>query len=459
MSFKVSSTRGQLLVYLLVPLCVLWLLSTVATYYVATRYANIAYDGALLDTTETLARQVHFEDGHVSVILPAVAWDILGYDQHDKVYFQVRDLDGSFIVGNKELPLPPKNLQTAGRTIFFDAAYRGESVRVASIYLHVDDDGVHGQVLVQVAETLIKRTRLAQEVLSGVTLFGLVLIALSATSIWIGIGRALAPLTRIRDAIQNRSHKDLGPVPEDTAPTEVRPLLHAINDMLGRLAKTMAVQQRFIADAAHQLRTPLAGIKTQADYAQRETDQTAVRHALRQISASVDRTTHLAQQLLSLARAEAAPNGLQFEAIDLSELLRSTTSDWVPAAVNKDIDLGYDGPTSPRWIQGNAILLREMLANLLDNGIRYTEPGGKVTISLKHDQAPVISVEDNGPGIPSDERLHVFERFHRVVGTSGDGSGLGLALVREIADIHGCEVWISTPPSGRGTRVSVKFVG
>ena len=171
----------------------------------------------------------------------------------------------------------------------------------------------------------------------------------------------------------------------------------------------------------------------------------------------MDRTTHLAQQLLSLARAEAAPNGPPFETIDLSELLRATTGDWVPRAVNKDIDLGYDGPTGPQWIQGNAILLREMLANLLDNAICYTEPGGKVTISLEHGQGPIISVEDNGLGIPSDERLHVFERFHRVIGTPGDGSGLGLALVREIADIHGCNVWITTPPSGHGTRVNIKF--
>ena len=173
----------------------------------------------------------------------------------------------------------------------------------------------------------------------------------------------------------------------------------------------------------------------------------------------MDRTTHLVQQLLSLARAEAAPNGPPFEAVDLSELLRSTTSDWVPRAVNKDIDLGYDGPIGPQWIQGNAILLREMLVNLLDNAIRYTEPGGKVTVSLNHEQGPVIIVEDNGPGIPPDERVHVFERFQRVLGTPGDGSGLGLALVREIADIHGGEVGISTPSSGQGTCVNVKFRG
>ena len=319
MLFKISSTRGQLLVYLLVPLGLLWLLSMVVTYYVATRYANLADDRALFDTTETLSRQVRVEDGRVNALLPAVAWDILGYDPDDKVYFQVRGVDGSFIVGDQELPLPPKDLRTSGKAIFFDTTYRGESVRAASIYLPIDDDGVHGEVLVQVAETLVKRTRLAREVLSGVSLFGLVLIVLTASSVWIGTGRALAPLTRIRDAIQHRSYQDLRPVPEDTAPNEVRPLLHAINEMLGRLAKAVAAQQRFVANAAHQLRTPLAGIKTQADYAQRETDQTAVQHALRQISASVDRTTHLAQQLLSLARAEAAPNGPPFEAVDLSE--------------------------------------------------------------------------------------------------------------------------------------------
>ena len=457
MLFKVSSTRGQLLVYLLVPLCLLLLLSMVVTYYVATRYAKTEDDRSLFDITETLARQVHFNDGHVKVTLLPAAWDILGYDQYDKMYFQVRGIDGSFIVGDKELPLPPEDLRTIGKAIYFNATYHGESVRVASIYLPVADDDTHGQVLVQVAETLVQRKLLAQEVLSSVTLFGLALIVLSAASVWIGIGRALAPLTRIRYAIQNRSPNDLGPVPEDAAPTEVRPLLHAINDMLERLAKTMAVQQRFIADAAHQLRTPLAGIKTQADYAQRETDQTAVRHALHQISLSVDRTTHLAQQLLSLARAEASPNGVPNETIDLSELLRSTTSDSVPNAVSKDIDLGYDDPGHPEWIQGNAILLREMLTNLLDNAIRYTEPGGKVTVSLNQDHGPVISVEDNGLGIPSDERVLVFERFHRVIGTPGDGSGLGLALVREIANIHGGEVWITTPSSGHGARINVRF--
>jgi two-component system sensor histidine kinase TctE len=373
------------------------------------------------------------------------------------VYFQVRDTDGTLIVGDDLLPLPPEDLRTINKDIFFDATYHGELVRVASIYLPVPNDNMHGQVLVQVAETLVKRTRLARELLFGVTLFGLVLISLSAASIWIGIGRALAPLTRIRDAIQNRPPKDIGPVPEDTAPTEVRPLLHAINHMLGQLAKTMAVQQRFIADAAHQLRTPLAGIKTQADYAQREKDPVAVQHALRQISASVDRTSHLAQQLLSLARAEAAQNGPPSETIDLNDILRSTTSDWVPRAVHKDIDLGYDGPTRPRWIRGDALLLREMLNNLLDNAIRYSPPGSKVTVALGDDHEPVISVEDSGPGIPPDEHQHVFERFHRVIGTPGDGSGLGLALVREIAGLHGGDAWISTPACGRGTRVNVKL--
>ncbi len=296
MLFRVASTRGQLLVYLLVPLCMLWLFSTVITYFVAASYATNENDRALFDTTDILSRQVHFDDGRVEVTLPKEAWDILGYDQYDKVYFQVRGINNEFIVGDKQLPSPPEELRTAGRPIFFDAQHRGKSVRVASIYLPVVEDKKQGLVLVQVAETLNKRRNLAQKILYTATLIGFALIVLSATSVWIGIGRALAPLTRIQQAILNRSSKDLGPVPEDTAPTEVRPLLRAINDMLERLAKTMAVQQRFIADAAHQLRTPLAGIKTQADYAQRETDQTAVRHALRQISLSVDRTTHLAQQ-------------------------------------------------------------------------------------------------------------------------------------------------------------------
>lgn len=451
--------RRSLLTYLLIPLGLLWLFSAVATYYIAKNYSNLAYDNALFDSVETVEEHLRLKDGKSQLDLPEIAWDILGFDKQDEVYFEVRRADGSPLAGGRDIPDPPEGNKTRGQAIFHDSVMDGKSVRVASLYVNLGGGNPDNQVLVQVAETLNKRESLARQILSEVAIPQIVLILLAAVSVWVGVSRSLAPLENLRTAIRNRSHHDLSPISEDPAPQEVQPLLHSINDLMQRFGQVLVAQQHFIADAAHQLRTPLAGLTTQTELALRQTDPAALQHAVGQIRVSVERTNHLVQQLLALAHAEVASTmAMHFESLDLDVLTRTLTTEWVPQAIAKDIDLGYEGPGQPTMVRGHALLLREMLANILNNAVCYTPAHGKVTVRLTTGRHPLLSIEDNGPGVPADEHERVFERFHRVPGSSGMGSGLGLAIAREIAHAHGARVWLESAGPRGGARACIEFM-
>jgi two-component system sensor histidine kinase TctE len=285
------------------------------------------------------------------------------------------------------------------------------------------------------------------------------LILLAGLAVWYGVGRGLAPLSTLRREIESRSHRDLSALPEEQAPQEVQPLIRAMNDLLARLAGAISAQQRFIADAAHQLRTPIAGLKTQTELALRQSQLTEVQGTLRQLQTATERSTRLINQLLSLARSEpGAGRERAAERFDLARLARDTTTEWVPLALARKIDLGYDGEDGAQAVAGDPLLLREMLSNLIDNAIRYSREGGQVTVRVAGGPREVVlSVEDNGPGIPEPERSRVFERFYRVLGSGAEGAGLGLAIVREIALSHGAEVTLADAASGRGTLVRVSF--
>ncbi|MGE5242350.1 MAG: sensor histidine kinase N-terminal domain-containing protein [Bacteroidota bacterium] len=457
MPARPQTLRGLLLWYLLVPLGVLWLFNVGVTFYVARYFSSTAFDRSLFNTTRTLAEQMQIENGQAIVKLPTVAWNILYYDEYDQVFSEVKWADGGVIAGNSDLP-PPAGRHEVGRPIFHNGVFRGKPVRIASLYVPVDTGGGPREVLVQTAETLNKRDIIGREITTGVMASQFVLILLAAISVWIGVGRGLAPLQRIRHAIRSRSHRDLSPVAEGNAPQEIQPLLHSINELLLRLDQTLEAQQRFVADAAHQLRTPLAGLITQSEYALRAADAAEQQHALAQIKTSAERANRLAHQLLTLARSEASSGRPPvFENIELDRLLREQVSEWAPAAMQKDIDIGYESQAPGATVSGNAVLLREMLANLLDNAIRYTPRGGRVTARLSDPAHPLIVVEDDGPGIPASERKRVFERFFRLPGGIADGSGLGLAIVREIARIHGARVWLTDGPENKGSRACINF--
>jgi len=452
--------RGLLLWYLLIPLGVLWIFNSLMAFYFAKSFSYQAYDQTLFDNARTLAQQIQISKGQVRVNLPTTAWNILhDYEsESDMILPQVKWADGEMIAGNSSLTPPPVQTHVAGKPVFYNSVYQDKPIRVAALYIPVGVPGAARELLIQTAETLDKRSILQKKIISGVMLPQLVLILLAVMSVVLGVRQGLLPLRKAREAIANRTERDLGPVSEAGAPYEIQPLLQAINELLLRLSQTLDAQKRFVADAAHQLRTPLTGLIAQSEYALRQTDPNAVQHALDQIKTSAERANRLIHQLLTLARSEASSiSSPVFEPVDINELLRQITAQWVPAALDRNIDLGYEGPESAVMVKGNIVLLGEMLGNLLDNAIHYTPRGGRVTVHLSTPAHPLIVVEDNGPGVPVKERERVFERFYRLHGNETVGSGLGLAIVREIANAHGARAWISPGAGGQGTRVSVQF--
>ena len=458
MAADTRTLRRQLLAWLAAPLIVLWTLSSMVDYDIATRSVVQAYDRSLLESAFDIGRQVKVLDGHIYVDLPEVAVQMLQIRESGRAYYLVSGADGKFITGDLDFPPPPEDPSFEGAN-YYDDVYQGKPVRVVAVKMPVESGGYKGHVTVQVAENLAGRANIAQQVLLRMMLPQAVLIVLAALAVWYAVGRGLAPLSSLQRELATRSHRDLSPLPEEQAPEEVRPLIRAMNELLGRLSQALEAQQRFIADAAHQLRTPVAGIKTQMELVLRQSPSGAAQAALKQLQNATEQATRLVNQLLSLARAEpGASRSQNAEPLDLARLARDTTTEWVPRALARNIDLGFDSPLAAARVEGDPFMLREMLNNLLDNAVRYTQPGGQVTVRVvPRQRGVVLSVEDNGPGIPDTERERAFERFHRVLGTGAEGCGLGLAIVREIALSHGAETSLSSGANGSGTVARVAF--
>ncbi len=426
---------------MLAPLLFVWPISIAFTHYFANSVAAFPYDQALREHVRTLSRQIIFVDGKARLAAPAVAQSFLRSDETDSVYFHLLDSQGQRLVGDQELPMP-ESVRKAGAPLpqqitFREDDFRGQTLRIASLYVPLTMASSADWVLVEVGETTEKRSQLANKIIASVILPQFVIIPLAVVLVWFGLSQGLRPLTRLRDRIQARREADLSPIALRRVPEELRPLTEAFNAMLARLQHSVVAQQRFIADAAHQLRTPLTGLKTQAQLAMRDNDPAELRHALRQILLGVNRASHLVDQLLTLARAEASGHTEQLLLpLDLHALLREVVENWVPHALEKGIDLGYE-PAGSVMINGNAFLLQEMINNLLDNALRYTPRGGQVTARIvEQGDFALLEVEDNGQGITDDEALKVFDRFYRVEDNESEGSGLGLAIVREIAEVH-----------------------
>jgi two-component system sensor histidine kinase TctE len=313
-----------------------------------------------------------------------------------------------------------------------------------------------------VAETLDKRSRLATEIIKGVILPQFVILPVAVLLVWLALARGIAPLNELQDRIRRRESHDLSPIDERLAPEEVSPLVRSINELLGRLDQSVGLQRQFLADAAHQLKTPLAGLRMQAELAQREidagnADPQSLRKSLQQIARGSQSAAHMVNQLLAMARADDREQATQRQPVNLARLATETVRDFVPRSIDKRIDLGYEGPSAtdrPAVVLGQPLMLRELIRNLVDNALQYTPAGGTVTVRVVSDpfgQVVVLQVEDSGPGIPAAERDKVFQPFYRALGTQVDGSGLGLAIVRRIADEHGAELTLEdADPRARG---------
>ena len=452
---RTRTLRQQLVAWLAGPLLVLWFVSTYIDFDIAKRFVNLAYDRALLETAQDIGRQIRILNERIYVDLPEVAQQILQTGGSGRLYYLVTGPDHEFITGEPDLPRPPVDEpeEIPDRVRYYDDEYQGHVIRAVALRVPVEPGSGRGTALIRVAERVTARDEFARLIIARMVVPQGLLIFFAGLAVWYGVGRGLAPLSALRREIQNRSLRDLSALPEEQTPQEVRPLIRAINDLLARLGAAIATQQRFIADAAHQLRTPVAGIKTQTELALRQNRPDEVQATLKQLHTATEQTARLVNQLLSLARAEpAAGRGLNSEPLDLVRLARDTTTEWVPRALARNIDLGFDSPLADARIQGDPFMLKEMLNNLLDNAVRYTQPGGQVTVRVEAGpRTMALTVEDNGPGIPEAERERVFERFHRVLGSGADGCGLGLAIVREIALSHGGDAGVTGGANGTGT--------
>ncbi len=469
------SLFGEILDWMLTPLLLLWPISLALTWLVAQGLANKPFDRAMVYNVQALAQQVKLgSDKRVQFNLPQPASELLRADETDLVYYQVRGANNEHLSGDRDVPMPPddEDKGSSYEVHIRDDEMRGLEVRVAYTWIRLDADGKR-PALVQVAETREKRSVLAAEIIKGVMLPQFALLPLAVLLVWLALVRGIKPLSELEERIRARKPDDLSPLDDKAVPMEVAPLVLSVNDLLERLKDSIVTQKRFLADAAHQLKTPLAGLRMQADLAQRSgSSEEDLKKSLQQIGRASVQATHTVNQLLSLARAEGGGSSVPQQACDMVRLVSDVLQDSLPRAMDKGLDLGYEGvdaDTPGVKVMGNPILLKEMVRNLVENAINYTpstaERPGVITVRVLVDpysKALVLQVEDNGPGIPAPERDLVFQPFYRALGTNVDGSGLGLPIVKEIAQQHGASISIDatfehqTPP---GACFTLRFKG
>jgi two-component system, OmpR family, sensor histidine kinase TctE len=452
--------QRKLLAWLLGPLLALLVLDTVFTYWTSIRFSNLAHDRSLQEIAREVVLHVKPRGGEPRLELSPAAERILLVDQDDRVFYKVTAETGDVIGGDTAIAAPAVPLATGDRPLFYGGVLHGEPVRLVASWLPFDQQGGPGRVLVQVAETLNKRNRLAWDILASVVIPQLLLILMATAVVYVGISRGLSPLSRLERAVSHRSHVDLSPIDVKGVPGEVRPLVDEVNELMLRLGKTLDFQTRFIADAAHQLKTPVSGLKTQIELALRESEPQRTRHSLAQLYISVDRLSRLVRQLLILASNEpGAVEAVQLQPLDLDAFALEICMEWVPQALKQGIDLGFESSERQVMISADPDRLRELINNLIDNAVRYSHQGGRVTVAvtLSDGGQAHLSISDDGPSIPVEERTRIFERFHRLLGTHTDGSGLGLAIVSEIATLHGARITLEEDRDGVGNTFSVLF--
>ncbi len=457
-SSNTRTLRSRLLLWISGPLIALWTISTLIDHDVARGFVNLNYDRALLDTALDLGRNVRESGNQLYLDLPQPVIEMLISGEQGRFYYRANGPSGEYITGDPDLPDPPSEALD-DRVTYYNGMFNNEPIRAVALRVPVRPGSGKGAILIQVAERSTLRSDFARQIMLRMMLPQAVLVLLCTLTVWFGVGIGLRALTSMRREIENRSHVDLSPIDETGAPAEVQPLVRAMNDLLSRLSAALAAQQRFIADAAHQLRTPVAALKTQTELAVRQVHDGEAAVTLQHLQTAADHAARLVAQLLTLARAEPGSHrSVMRQSVALISLARDITREWVPRALTRQIDLGFDDASAAATISADPFLVHEMLNNLIDNAIQYTPAGGRVTVRIRQqDGQATLEVEDDGPGIPVEEREKVFGRFYRMAGGAPEGCGLGLAIVREIAQGHQATVIVQSGAGGRGTRMSVTF--
>ncbi|MRW93607.1 sensor histidine kinase [Duganella sp. FT80W] len=450
-----TSLRRQLLLHLTIPLLVVLALGAIGGIIIARQVGHEVHDQWILDSALTLSSQVRSNDGRVTLELAPASVQMFEWDGYDHIYWEASSTRQGRLASNAVLPSPPERL-TIGQPLFYDTELDGEAVRVVAIEKRAPGNAAD-TVRIQVAETKHKRALVASKIFSRWTPLQIAVMVLAGAFIWLAVTRTLRKVDSVAARLGAYETDRLQPIADaEQMPTEIAPLISAINRLLAKLSAEQDTQKRFIANAAHQLRTPLATLQVQTHRVLRERDPLKHDQALGDVHRAVTRLHHVTQQLLTLMRSEQqSEKHLKLAPLDLAPLAREEVERWADAALAKEIDLGYEGPEHGITVNGDASLLRELMGNLIDNAIRYNSHGGTVTLTL--DSAPLrIQVDDDGPGIPVHERELVLERFYR--GSSSEqasGCGLGLSIAYEIAARHGAR--LSIEPGQPGTRICITF--
>jgi two-component system sensor histidine kinase TctE len=463
-----TSIRKALLLWLLLPLIALVPLAAALMYWLSVRPALDSLDRALTSTAAALNNMLDQRNGEVVLPISEQTAKALQTDPFDNVYFAATDPHGRLLAGDTELarkhPPPDAGQWLAGQPSvlapgqwrFFDTKLHGAEVRVAALGTACGAASAAGVCRILVAESDGKRTEAQSAVLASAALTLLLLVIPLVGLSAIAVARGLRPLRRLGSDIERRSLENLQPIEAVGVPQEVAPVVTALNGLLARLRVASLAQQAFIADAAHQLRTPLTALRTESELAVLEGHPTELDATLRRIHASAARAARLANQLLSLASADNAAQTKPATVVDLRQVCSEAGENWVPQALEAGVDLGF--ALQPAWVTGRGHLLRELLGNLLHNAIEYAGRGANVTVSTQTLGTRVLlEVEDDGPGLPEAERERVWGRFQRGANAAGSGSGLGLAIVRDIAIQHGAVASLQTGAEGRGLKVSISF--
>lgn len=442
------SLRATLLAWLLPPLLGVGVLAATGAYVFMEQRLTQAYDLNLGDIARAILPYLHASEGRVSLGLNELAVAILKADSSDQIFYSVLDRNGHVVLGDDHLK--PPSLHQKADAQFWDGMHDGSDIRGVTLSPIVNGTPLY----VVAAETTNKRRRASRDALvSAIAPVVLLLLAAPAFAIALAVRRGLAPLDDLRDELQSRSHASLHPMPTKSLPPEIRPLVQELNEMLRRLGEAQEIQARFIANAAHQLRTPIAGLITQLELAAQGDGDSAshVAHA----RDGAYRLARLAQQVLSLARADPVSNPHEgVEPFDLAEVVKSRAATWVRAATARAVELEFELEPAPS--KGVPLLAGELAENLVDNATRYGAHLVRIR-THRHGERAVLEVQDDGPGIPRSDRQRIFERFHRLDNESTEGSGLGLAIVHEIAQRHGATIEVAEGEGGRGTRFTVSM--
>ena len=452
------SLRSRLFVLIVFPLVLVASLAAVARYVMAERMSERLYDNTLLAVALTISRDVVLSEGDV---LTEQLLDALTNALGDPVYYRIEGPEGRFVTGYSNAPpLPDAAEVESGIPFFYNAISLGEPVRVVTLREFIAEPQFGGWVTVDVWQTVTQRDALSLELLAQSIVLMTVVVVAAGLLVWFGINLGLRPLLQLREAVALRSPDDLGPI-RRAVPKEVRSLVGAMNSLFVRLSDAFALRDAFISDAAHQLRNPIAAIQAQAEAATTAPSEAELRIRVADLAETARRTGRLTQQLLSMEKARGRDPTGNWHAVDLRELAEDLARRFAEREMRRGVSVSFTVSGNEHPVSVDPLMLSEAIENLLDNAGRYGCPnGGEIGLELNfNDMDVVICVTDSGHGIPENLRDRVFDRFFRISDDASGGCGLGLAIVRKVAEAHGGSAGVAVRNCGTSIEIRIPADG